>query len=165
MTTMTTTQTMTLDDARIFALGKFSSNRLVNLTTKGWKVRFNNRKRAFGLCKSRQKVIELSAFLLPLCTAEQIKDTVLHEIAHAIDNEQRGYSNHDYVWKNIARSIGCTGYRVKTLSKEAREQISYKWEAHCENCGMIGGYQKRPKYLTGAKHRTCKGKITWKHVG
>ena len=44
----------------------------------------------------------------PTSTEENVKNTLLHEIAHALAGHEH---NHDEVWKATARSIGCDGCR------------------------------------------------------
>ena len=40
------------------------------------------------------------------------RNTVLHEIAHAIQHERQGYSEHDAAWRAICAEIGCDGKRL-----------------------------------------------------
>lgn len=83
---------------------------------------FNNRKRAFGVCYfGALKKIELSEYLCKNMKEEEIKDTILHEMAHAVDACLRGFSNHDKEWKIIALSFGATPL---SYSKQSRKIIS-----------------------------------------
>ena len=61
---------------------------------------------------------------------DQIKDTILHEIAHAITYHDTGVNhNHDWLWKRVARNIGCTGeVRANTEVRTGR----YIYE--CPHC-------------------------------
>ena len=72
---------------------------------KGWSVSTNMRKRAFGVCDYRNRLIELSAILVPAMTDEAIQDTIVHEIAHALTPGH----NHDYVWKQKCIELGGDG--------------------------------------------------------
>lgn len=47
--------------------------------------------------------------------SEDIKDTVLHEIAHAIVG---GRHHHDNVWKACCNKIGCRAERTRILNKK-----------------------------------------------
>jgi hypothetical protein len=42
-------------------------------------------------------------------TKKTIKEVILHECAHCLDYQIRGYSNHDAFWKRICEQIGCSG--------------------------------------------------------
>lgn len=85
------------------------------LIERGWKLKpIYGGRRFLGSCswKKRKgifykKNIELNMNLLKLCSDEIIRNTILHEIAHALDVEDRGFSNHDQAWKIICIKIGC----------------------------------------------------------
>ena len=48
---------------------------------------------------------------------DQIKDTVLHEIAHAIVYHDTGVNHgHDWLWKRVAKNIGGTGEVTANLT-------------------------------------------------
>ena len=72
-----------------------------------WKVTFNKRKRAFGVCNYSKRQIELSTYLVPAMSDDAIKDTITHEIAHALT---RGHG-HDNVWKMKCIELGGNGQR------------------------------------------------------
>lgn len=80
-----------------------------NLTQLGWKFKLNNYKTTLGCCRLTCKTIYISECLTRanLQNEEVWLDTIKHEIAHAIDFEIRGITNHDARWKNIARQVGC----------------------------------------------------------
>lgn len=81
-----------------------------------WMIMFNNSTRAIGMCCGTGRYIKLSKAFMKDNNIEFFRETILHEIAHAIDYEQHGYFNgHSQIWKNIAYSIGC---------KEASSQTS-----------------------------------------
>ena len=50
-----------------------------------------------------ERTISLSSLIVPLCTVDQVRDTVLHEIAHALVGPEHG---HDPVWKKMAVKLG-----------------------------------------------------------
>ena len=82
------------------------------LIQKGWKFEWNKRKNNFGLCNEKKKAISLSLMTIPFVNVEKIKDTVLHEIAHALV----GVSNqHNNVWRNCAIKIGSKGERCDSI--------------------------------------------------
>ena len=56
-----------------------------------WSFQWNNRKRAFGLCHYGRNTIELSRFLTEHETEEATRQTILHEIAHAIAGLHAGH--------------------------------------------------------------------------
>jgi predicted SprT family Zn-dependent metalloprotease len=83
-----------------------------------YRLNFNNNKRSFGVCYyGKVKKIELSEFLCKKMAEKEVKDTILHEMAHAIDAGIRGYSNHDQTWKGIASDVGATPKSSSKISK------------------------------------------------
>lgn len=72
----------------------------------GWKVAINTRLTAtFGRCFQYRKLIELGSTYVESSSFEHVRDTILHEIAHALtDPVHRG---HGKEWKAKARELGC----------------------------------------------------------
>ena len=75
---------------------------------RGWVLTFDRAKRRAGVCRHGDKVIGLSSHLTRLNTQEQVRDTVLHEIAHALAGPGAG---HGPRWRRIAADIGATPER------------------------------------------------------
>lgn len=72
-----------------------------------WHIRWSRSKREFGRCCWSTKTITLSR---PLCEAnaiEQVKDTILHEIAHALTP----FQYHNGIWKMKCIEIGARPIR------------------------------------------------------
>jgi predicted SprT family Zn-dependent metalloprotease len=65
--------------------------------------------RPLGECNNTQKQILLNIDYVLLNESFLIKDTILHEIAHALTPGH----HHDLVWKRKAIEIGSTGKRLK----------------------------------------------------
>lgn len=73
----------------------------------GWKAEIKDSRSWHGLCDYSKKTIYLSLYLSLYGTGKQIRNTILHEIAHALT---AGHC-HDKVWKAKAIEIGCDGKR------------------------------------------------------
>lgn len=73
-----------------------------------WTLRFDTAKRRAGLCRYDKEFISLSKPLTVLYTPEQVRETVLHEIAHALAGAAAG---HGPSWRRIACRIGASGQR------------------------------------------------------
>ncbi|MCY4358134.1 MAG: SprT-like domain-containing protein [Gammaproteobacteria bacterium] len=67
-----------------------------------WSFKFNNAKN-LGSCRHTGMQIQLSRKHALNGTEEQITDTILHEVAHAIAGP---FAGHGPVWKDIARQLG-----------------------------------------------------------
>jgi predicted SprT family Zn-dependent metalloprotease len=74
----------------------------------GWTVALDRAKTRAGACHYSRRLITLSTPLTRLHTEDHVRDTILHEIAHALVGPRH---RHDAVWRAKALEIGCTGQR------------------------------------------------------
>ncbi|MBZ2196753.1 SprT-like domain-containing protein [Occultella gossypii] len=74
----------------------------------GWTFGFDNAKRRAGACRYDRRRITISRYLTALHEPAQVRDTLLHEIAHALAGHGAG---HGPRWRRIALEIGCTAQR------------------------------------------------------
>lgn len=131
----------------------------VCLADKGWAFKgFDRATKRAGVCCKRlnkktwrqEKYISLSKVLMMAFTEEEAINTLTHEVAHAIDMEYRGDSNHDIIWQQIHQSIGGTGDRCYTPSEEVKaiQKSIAKYEGVCTKCGkVVRTWQRKPKYF------------------
>lgn len=117
--------------------------RLMTASELGYTFAWGNRKRAGGTCNYLKKVITLERPLTiaNLDNVHIIKNTILHEIAHALVGRGHG---HDWVWKQTAMSIGCDGARC--MSEETNGLTESKYTLSCSSCGKVTLAHRRPKY-------------------
>lgn len=101
---------------------------LHGLDSQGWRVEYDRAVRSFGACHFRSKRITLSRVLTETATAEQVRNTMLHEIAHALVGGEAG---HGPVWRAMHRRIGGTGERVGRATTEQLQAITYRWVGKC----------------------------------
>ena len=112
------------------------------LIEKGWKFRWDNAKKRFGTCSCSKKVITLSKVLVPYIDREEVEDTILHEIAHALVGCSHG---HDRVWKAKCREIGARPERCgKDLPNYIKGALS-NYIATCPN-GHVRYRNRKPKH-------------------
>ena len=101
-----------------------------SLFERGWRFEYDFAKRRFGQCNYKTRTIKLSAELTIRNSAEQVRDTILHEIAHALTPGAK----HGERWRAKAAEIGCTAercYSSKTVVTP-EPKIIYV----CPNCGL-----------------------------
>jgi predicted SprT family Zn-dependent metalloprotease len=108
---------------------------------KDWRFDFNNRKGSYGMCYFTKKTIYLSSPLTAAMQEKDVKNTVLHEIAHALVGQGHG---HDYVWLRKAREIGCDGESCNNHNIIV-ENVRFKYVATCPRCGEKIGVSRAPK--------------------
>ncbi|SKC45925.1 SprT-like domain-containing protein [Krasilnikoviella flava] len=91
----------------------------------GWTFRFDRARRRAGLCRYDRREISLSGPLTELYDEADVREVVLHEIAHALAGARHG---HDSVWRATARSIGSTGRRVV---RDGSPEVEGDWVGRC----------------------------------
>ncbi len=74
----------------------------------GWSVVVDRAKTRAGVCRFARRQIGISGPLTALHSEDEVRDTLLHEIAHALVGPDHG---HDEVWRSTAVRIGCSGER------------------------------------------------------
>jgi len=137
---------MNLQEAKDLAISLMEKHGLID---KRWYFEFDNAKRRFGVCNYRYNKIGLSRHLTELNDIEQVRDTILHEIAHALVGFNHG---HDWVWKQKALEIGCNGNRC--YKSDEVVSTSAKYEAVCPNPECKHLYKKH-KRSRRTKRSSC----------
>ena len=96
-----------------------------------WHFEFDRAVRRFGFCMYRIRTITLSKKLTLLNSEAEVRNTILHEIAHALVGP--GHA-HDRVWRAKAKGLGCNGSRCCDRSVVTP---STKWIAECPGCRRV----------------------------
>ena len=109
-----------------------------NLIASGWWFSFDNAKRRFGVCNFALKKIGLSSHLVKLNDEARVRNTILHEIAHALVGRKHG---HNAIWRAKAIEIGCDGERC--YSRETTNTPEARYIGTCPN-GHISKRHKKP---------------------
>ena len=104
----------------------------------GWRVELDGAKRRAGVCRYAERVIGLSAPMTRVHSEDLVRDTVLHEIAHALVGAEHG---HDAVWRRTAVRIGASGERC--VSTDAPTVIG-AWIGVCA-AGHVRDRHRRPE--------------------
>lgn len=114
------------------------------LTEKGWRFKWDNAARRFGQCHYGNKTISMSRQLTVQRSEASVRNTMLHEIAHALVGPGAG---HGPIWQAKAISIGCDGNRCSNDKVE----VAYKYVAKCPNGHIAKKYLRRPRASSSAK--------------
>ena len=130
------------------------------LVDKGWVFKFDKAKRRFGNCSYRKQIISLSTALTELNDETTVKNTILHEIAHALTGSGVG---HGRQWKQVARSIGCDAqvlYDSRSVVTPEHKYIGICPDGHTHKA------HRRRSYSACAKccHRYNNGKFSEKYL-
>lgn len=100
-----------------------------SLYEQGWRFEFHQKKQALGTCYYDRKVIAFSVYYLE-SDPEQVTDTLLHEVAHALAGAKAG---HGAVWKMQALAIGCDATRTSTAYRTT-STAKYNYFMECPTC-------------------------------
>jgi predicted SprT family Zn-dependent metalloprotease len=131
-------------DARAVALSLMARH---GLLAQGWQFLFDNAQTRAGRCNETTKTISLSKYLPAAVAGGDVRDTVLHEIAHALVGCHHG---HDDVWRAKALAIGCSGARCHShVLQEA------PWTISCP-CGFVRASRFKVPDDAFLASRTCK---------
>ncbi len=128
-----------------------------------WRVEYDAAKRRAGVCRFATRTIGLSAPLTVLHDEAMVRDTVLHEIAHALVGPSHG---HDATWARTARAIGCSAERCVPADAP---RVAAPWLGVCP-AGHTVDRHRRPERVLVC--RRCSGStfdlrhvLTWTHHG
>lgn len=107
------------------------------LADAGWHFGWDNARRRGGQCDFGMKRITMSRYLVPAWTEEEVRQTLLHEVAHALAGHKAA---HGPEWVRIARSLGHSGERTHNNAV-----VTAPWIATCPTHGNIGEAHRRGK--------------------
>lgn len=115
------------------------------LNTRGWTFRWNRRKTAWGTCNYRTRTIELSTALYPVMSQSDVRETILHEVAHALTPGQ----GHGRYWRVAARAFGLTGKATTTASSVQREILTAKsrYALYCTRCNFTEARHRKTRAM------------------
>lgn len=112
------------------------------VTEDGWGFQWSNGKKQLGCAQIKKensergkvkeiKTIKLSRYLIALNDENEVRDTILHEIAHAIAGLEHG---HDEVWKSVCRQIGA---KPERLAGEEVNVVEPRYVVVCGTCEKV----------------------------
>jgi predicted SprT family Zn-dependent metalloprotease len=130
------------------------------LVQQGWRFELDNAKRRVGLCSHKTKTISVSIHYIFKSTSEEITDTILHEVAHALVGSKHG---HDWTWKSKAVEIGAKPERLAGEGVESTASPNFIIE--CSGCGQRWHrYRLKRRAYVGAKSVCCHAELKFYKV-
>lgn len=142
------------------------------LIAAGWKFKWDGAKRRLGCCSYSRKTIQLSRFYTKTLDVEEVKNTALHEIAHALAVIRFGRAGHGHglYWKQVCCEIGAKPERcAKTTGSGVHAPYRL---VHLESMKIFVQYYRKPSkvmrdvakmWIRGKKEETY-GKLLLVHV-
>lgn len=121
-----------------------------------WYFGWDDARRRLGACHYGDCRITLSRHFVRMNGGAELRETLLHEIAHALVGRGHG---HGPAWKAMARRVGARPVRCGRADMPAG-----KWRAACPGCSKSFHRHKKPKRMTGWHCRACgpeRGSFAW----
>src|SRR3954467_11086748 len=106
----------------------------------GWTFGLSKAKRRLGVCKYRQKRIEIAEYYARNSPEETVLDTLRHEIAHALAGPA---AKHGPAWKAVAVRLGARPRACDTSHETVVPPGD--WRATCPDCGRTFHRYRRPR--------------------
>ncbi len=129
---------MTRAEAHKFARTLLDLHGLTN-----WSVVFDQAKARAGQCRYDVKEIRLSIPAMNARTVDGTKDTIRHEVAHALTQGDK----HGKAWK--ARYIALGGSGDRCVSEDTMvKPIEGRYRGHCTVCSRVVWRHRRPTRLS-----------------
>lgn len=117
----------------------------------GWTIKLDRQVKRAGSCDYRTRTISLSRVLTELWPEHEVRDTVLHEIAHAIAGPAAG---HGPDWRRVALAIGSNG-QAKYKTTEDTPPVPFRYVGTCPNGHTSGRHKMSKAIKLGASCGRC----------
>jgi predicted SprT family Zn-dependent metalloprotease len=150
------------DGARFADVERRAAQRMLEHGLDGWAFGFGRGKRTLGTTRVRAGAdvgtVRLSRHLVALGDDARLRDTLLHEIAHAVAYRRHGRvaMNHGPLWRAVAREVGAepaATCRGAPLAPPTHVLV-------CRSCGARVALYRAPKHPPGAyRHKGCGGRF------
>jgi predicted SprT family Zn-dependent metalloprotease len=123
----------------------------------GWRFEFDRARRRFGCCWTKKKLITLSRPLTELNDAGEVRDTILHEIAHALVP-----GGHTAAWRKMCEKIGAVPKRCYAGDAVKLPEIP-RWVRYVAMCRCPMEHVKKRRPARGRIYicRKCREKLAW----
>jgi predicted SprT family Zn-dependent metalloprotease len=105
-----------------------------------WDFKLDRAVRRAGYADQYDKVISLSKPLMELYDEKDVRNTILHEIAHALTHPDA--KAHGKVWRSHALRIGCDG---KRCVRADAPKPKGNWIGKCPGCSHLYTMYRSPR--------------------
>ena len=140
---------MNTQEACDLAITLMVKHGLMTETPSTWHFEFDAATTRLGLCRFKTRTISLSRRLTEVNTRETVLDTILHEIAHAL----QPLAGHGRIWKLQCMALGAKPQACARASDVVT--LQGKYVATCPGCGAQFHKHARPRYKKPRACRAC----------
>lgn len=151
------------DHAALFAdndgIERYASACLRDHGLTGWTFAWDHAKRRLGSCRYQDKRITLSRHFVAhnRHRHDQIRDTILHEAAHALAWTHHGEKGHGPHWRAWCRELGAVP-RASALP-ESVEATPCNYVLRLKDTGeIVGRYYRKPRFARQIKRVMLRGR-------
>lgn len=144
---------MKLEKAKTLAIELMIKHKVCRL---GYTFRWTTKKSFLGQCCYNSKTIYLSVPFVEINGIKEVRDTILHEIAHALASHYDDEENHGKIWKKWCRTVGAKPKRACSKAK-----INYRYTIYCVECKrkICGRHRFRNQSDYYCGKGSCKGSL------
>lgn len=130
------------------------------LADQGWTFKFDNARNRAGACKYGPRVISMSRYLVQLWDADEVRQTLLHEVAHALTPG----ASHGPAWRRKAAEIGFT----RGTRTHSNATVPGRYLAICDYCDVE--VHRVHRYTAAMRegrhlHGSCRKPVRWVDTG
>jgi len=126
-----------------------------------WRLHLDNARQRCGSCNFTNRQISLSKHFVELNDLSEVRNTVLHEIAHALTGPRVA---HGARWQSAARKIGAP----IAATNATADMPEPNWLLQCLSCTrVVAKRHRRSLNLELTRCRHCgfeRGKLQWLHT-
>lgn len=119
-----------------------------------WELSFSDQKRHLGYCRPKKRVISISCAFMEKNPFPIIRDTLLHEIAHALHFLDSGKTDHSNAWKKYALKVGCKPKRC--ADNEGLNMPEGNYVGVCPACNRTTNFYRKVRRSYSCSHCTKK---------
>lgn len=120
-----------------------------------WQFRWDRAKRRFGCCWNSRKLITLSRPLTELNDPPEVRDTILHEIAHALVP-----GGHTANWRRKCIEIGAKPIRCYSAQSVKMPEIRHR-QRYIARCRCTGEHVRKRRPRVAYLCRRCRQPLVW----
>lgn len=127
-----------------------------------WAFAFDRARVRAGACHFGDRRITLSRALTAAHDEAEVRETVLHEVAHALVGPGHG---HDRVWRAQAVAIGASGQRCYSAQEPV---VPGRWQGRCVAGHVVHRHRRPDRLLLCARCRSVPDPdrvLRWTHDG
>lgn len=146
----------------LVAAQRLATGLLAEHGPRGWTFAWDRAKVRAGACHHGDRRITLSRHITLAHDEAEVRETVLHEIAHALVGPRHG---HDAVWRDRALALGATGARCYQGDQPV---VPGRWQGRCAAGHLVHRHRRPSRLLVCTRCRglpTLDRVLRWSHDG